>query len=712
MPVPPRPVAPERRGSGEIVFTLLALAVTAVAAAFFVDHLGGVLVGAAMGPRAGFLSTAAFALAAALLIYGNFVYLVTRHGALRRAAQHRPDSAAAIARCFAGDAPSLAVLVPSYKENVGVVRRTLLSAALQDYPHKQVVLLLDDPPQPADADGAAQLAAMRALPGELQALMDGIAREFAREEREWQQRRPTADYAGELGRLASLHRRAAAWLERRAGEHVGGNHEERFFVDTILLRPAEEHRARAAQLRRLALQPAVDLALVDGEYRRLAGLFRAEFAVFERKRFINLSHEPNKAMNLNSYLGVMGGRFAEKRGVGGRYLVPAGPDHAGRFFPDAEFVITLDADSVILRDYAARLVDLMRRPGNERMAVAQTPYSAYPGARSALERVAGATTDIQYFVHQGFTAHNATYWVGANALLRKAALEDIATTATERGHKVRRFIHDRTVIEDTESSVDLLLRGWSLYNYPERLAYSATPPDFGSLIIQRRRWANGGLLILPKLLRYLVQRRGVAQRLAHAFVGIHYLVSPAAVTTAVLTLLFVPVEAVVASPWLPLAALPYFIAYGRDLMRAGYRCGDLVGVYALNMLLVPVNFAGVARSLIQALTGRKSPFGRTPKVDDHTATPPAFLAAITGLFLACVAMAMADVLGERPLHGLFAGLNAALLGFGFLRYIGLHQALADLAQLGRAPQQPALPADARPVSPTDVEPVSVPMERQ
>ena len=48
--------------------------------------------------------------------------------------------------------------------------------------------------------------------------------------------------------------------------------------------------------------------------------------------------------------------------------------------------------------------------------------------------------------------------------------------------------------------------GVKLFNYPERLAYSATPPDFGSLLIQRRRWANGGVIIVPKLMRYLTAR--------------------------------------------------------------------------------------------------------------------------------------------------------------------------------------------------------------
>src|SRR5262249_13930593 len=148
--------------------------------------------------------------------------------------------------------------------------------------------------------------------------------------------------------------------------------------------------------------------------------------------------------------------------------------------------------------YALRLVHEMRRPGRERVAVAQTPYTAVPGAPGPLERIAGATTDVQYVIHQGFTRHGATFWVGANAVLRRSAIADLRSTRHERGFEVPCFIQDRTPIEDTESTVDLMARGWALYNHPERLAYSATPADFGALLIQRRRWANGGLIILPK----------------------------------------------------------------------------------------------------------------------------------------------------------------------------------------------------------------------
>ena len=69
--------------------------------------------------------------------------------------------------------------------------------------------------------------------------------------------------------------------------------------------------------------------------------------------------------------------------------------------------------------HAARLIHQLDQPENQRVAVIQTPYSAIPGAPGVLERIAGATTDIQYIIHQGFTSYRATFWVGANALLRK-----------------------------------------------------------------------------------------------------------------------------------------------------------------------------------------------------------------------------------------------------------------------------------------------------
>ena len=76
-----------------------------------------------------------------------------------------------------------------------------------------------------------------------------------------------------------------------------------------------------------------------------------------------------------------------------------------------------------------------------------------------------------------------------------------------------------------------------MYNHPERLAYSATPPDFGSLVIQRARWANGGLIIFPKLLSFLCRAPKQPQTIVQALLQTHYLTSLAFAPLSVLLLL-------------------------------------------------------------------------------------------------------------------------------------------------------------------------------
>ena len=221
-------------------------------------------------------------------------------------------------------------------------------------------------------------------------------------------------------------------------------------------------------------------------------------------------------MNINAYISLMGGTFREVQQSGLNFIEPCPQENADFDIPDTKYLITLDADSLIMPDYALRLTHEMEKKGHERLAVIQTPYSAVGGTDNMIEHIAGATTDIQLLIHQGFTWADATFWVGANALIRKEALEDIKAMEEERGYQVARYIHDRTVIEDTESSIDMVDKNWDLYNYPARLAYSATPPDYGSLLIQRRRWANGGLIIMPKLLRH-VARKLSFRKLAECF---------------------------------------------------------------------------------------------------------------------------------------------------------------------------------------------------
>ena len=617
------------------------------------------------------------------LLYGSFVYHLSRLGHLKRTQMHQPKKLETLESIYEKQAPSLAVLVPSYKEDPQVITKTLLSVALLNYPSKQVVLLIDNPPVPDNASDRELLNKTHELPQKIQAMLEIPACHFRTAFNAFvhRQRNHRININTELTMLARLYADAADWLECFAEDYVIANHEDEWFVKEILLAPAQQHLKKARDFEKLAKNDREKTSEqhLYREYCRLSRLFQVKITSFERKRYVNLSHEPNKAMNINSYLGLMGNNVLEESSNDGMCLVSAEKDGTGLYIPDADFIITLDADSVLLPDYALTLVDVMQQPGNERLAVAQTPYSAFPGAPSQIERIAGATTDIQYLVHQGFTYFNATFWVGANALLRKVALEDIVTVEYERGYEVRKFIQDRTVIEDTESSVDLADRDWQLYNYPMRMAYSATPPDFGSLLIQRRRWANGGLIILPKFLRHITGRSDIPSRIMRGLLGGHYLTSLAGANLGIMLLLLWPFEEAMRTQWLPLAVIPYFIIYARDLVQTGYRVSDVFRVSALSLLLVPVNLGGVFKSLQQILTGRRTPFGRTPKITDRTVVPLVYLAAVYGFTAYCMISFIMDIQAARWMHATFSVVNGGILAYAIYQFIGLRESLQDMS---------------------------------
>ncbi|HET9886418.1 MAG TPA: glycosyltransferase family 2 protein, partial [bacterium] len=599
--------------SAEIAYTSAGLMVTFAASILLAMEINAIVRGGSSDLGL-MLEQFVFGLIAAGLIYGNLVYLFTRIGYLRRLQRHRAAPTPNLSAYLNGSAPRVCILIPSFREEIRVMRQAVLSAALQRYPRKRVVLLLDDPPQARTPRDREALEAARALSGEIQQHLNGCADRIA-----WYagaMRRRTAartDLVFERSELGRVYALVAAWLKTEAKQHPQVDHVDRLFTSVTYEQLSAFYLRHAAEIHS---GKKLDFAEIEQAYRSFEAVFRVEVACFERKTFANLSHEPNKAMNLNSYIALIGGAYARRVDENGARLEKTRPDAADFFVPQADYLITLDADSILDPDYALRLVQVMEESGNERLGVIQTPYSAIPGAPGLLERTAGATTDIQYNIHQGFVAHDGTYWVGANALLRMQALLDIGRSEIRDGIEIKYYISDHTVIEDTESSVDLIAKGWRLYNFPERLSFSATPPDFGALLVQRRRWSNGGLIILPKLLRHLFARPNPFGKIREGFFRIHYLLSPTLVNFGVLILLIHPFERNLRSPWLPLTALPYFFFYWRDMLQIGYQPLDLFRVYAMNLMLIPVNLSGILLSMRQIVTGRRVAFQRTPKTSN------------------------------------------------------------------------------------------------
>ena len=630
--------------------------------------------------------TIVYVIVMALLTFSALMYLLARQGALYRSREHVRVPRAEIDAFMANSRPSLTVLVPSYCEDPGVVRSTLLSAALQEYPETRLVLLLDDPPSPTDADAIESLAGCRALPAEITALLQGPYDRFTSSlaAHEAAALRGVAASSDSVRALALDFAWAAAWLREQADTYPRISHSEDFFADEVLGGLASDFevtsRALFTALDHNAMMPTERLSQLC---RRLVWTFEADISSFERKTYAHLPHDSNKAMNLNAYIGLMGRTLRKLDTRIGLVLRDTeDPTAPGAIvIPDSDYVLTLDADSVLLREYCLRLVHQLELPGNERIAVIQTPYSAFRGAESRLERIAGATTDIQHQVHQGLTHFGATFWVGANAVIRKVALNDIVEVSYVGGQEVRRYVQDRTVIEDTESSIDLIAHNWRLVNYPERLSYSATPPDFGSLVVQRARWANGGLLIAPKFRRHVKQTRRDGRRVSKAEIGLrlNYMASISWASLGLGLLLVYPFDSHLLSPIVVLAALPYFATMSSDFHRMGYKRTDVFRVYAFNLILLPVNLAGTLKSLQQAAAKSKIAFARTPKVANRTATPALYvLAAYLIAFFSFYTLAN-DITSHNWSNAVFAGFNCALTTYAIIAFIGLRNSIVDIA---------------------------------
>lgn len=637
---------------------------------------------------------AAFALVMLFVAYGNYVYQICLAGYYKRMRAFSPAPRHELEAIYDLPAPpTLAVIIPSYKEEYMVNWQTMMSAAFAEYPAKSVVLLIDDPRNPRTLEDITKLDKNRELPATLQALFDAPRARYEAERAAFNARiREGKLHAGlELGRLAYFYDEVAAWAEGIAALMAEGrptqqlNHVERFFTDAVALSAAQGHRARAEELRaEIRRGSKVNLAELGRHYTRLVALFDVRFSSFERKKYANLSHEANKAMNLNSYIALVGRSWKEEQTPAGLMLRQCGAEEATFTIPHADYINTIDADSMMLPDYAIKLVQLMEKPGNERLAVVQSTVSSYPGAPGAVEHTAGAGIDVQFKSHQGYTHWDATFWVGANAMLRRTALEEIRETHIHNGHPVSVYIQDRTVIEDTESTIDLVEKGWKLHNYPERLTFSANPPDFGSLLIQRRRWSNGGMIILPKLLSYARRTRkmtslrnaGLAREM---FMRFHYLASTTTGCLAALVLMLYPFDDHVPTDLVPLTVLPLLALFTWDLTKTGYRASDMLRICALNLMLMPVAMGGVAKQFQQMVTGVKIPFGRTPKVAGRTAAPAFYCLMEVAMFFGFAGMFVHAVSIGCWQSAIFGIINTMFMGYALVKLIGLRALAEDIS---------------------------------
>ena len=296
-PRPPLPIQEKPASTAATWLGGLAIAVTALAwAVYLVQSVVSRVIDNGINDSHFVLQTVMYVVIMTLLIFSAFMYLLARQGALYRSRNHVRVPRAEIDAFMADSRSSMTVLVPSYAEEPSVVRSTLLSAALQEYPGMNIVLLLDDPPVPSDLEGAASLDGCRALPGEIGELLSAPYLRFAASLREYEAAAKKSREASpdQVRALALDYVWGAAWLREQAAAYPRASHADDFLAEEVFGGLAGDFEITARALfRSLDERAPLPSARLSQLGRRLVWTFDATLSSFERKTYAHLPHDAN-----------------------------------------------------------------------------------------------------------------------------------------------------------------------------------------------------------------------------------------------------------------------------------------------------------------------------------------------------------------------------------------------------------------------------------
>ena len=178
-----------------------------------------------------------------------------------------------------------------------------------------------------------------------------------------------------------------------------------------------------------------------------------------------------------------------------------------------DLVFALDADHVPLPDALDALVGYFDDP---EVALVQTPHDFYNHDSIQHYEVGRHEQSVFYSVIcPGKDRHNAAFWCGSGAVIRRQALLDAGGVAVQ------------TIAEDFHTTIKLHRAGWKSRYHDEVLIQGLAPHDLAAYLLQRDRWARGNLAVFTTSESPLRARElSAAQRLSYFASLSSYLAGP------------------------------------------------------------------------------------------------------------------------------------------------------------------------------------------
>lgn len=367
-----------------------------------------------------------------------------------------------------------------------------------------------------------------------------------------------------------------------------------------------------------------------------------------------------------------------------RHGYKAGALAAGLDSATGDYILILDADFV---PPPGLLEDLLPTMADPRVGMVQARWDHLNEDESWLTRAQALLLDGHFLVEQRgrYRGRRLFKFNGTAGLWRRRALDDAGGW------------HHDTLTEDLDISYRSQMAGWRFVLRDEVGVPAELPRSPAALLVQQRRWAQGGVQAARKLLPSVL---GSSLRPVVKFEGVVHLCGQFAYPlTFALALLVVPAAfarrqlGMDALWWLDLAlfagAAGPFIAYyltaarrrGRAWGRATWRAtGALVLGAGLSALLT--------RSVFRGFRPVRDPFERTPKTGEASRSGDEPLArAVRGGAVGIGAGAYMVVSGLVALGaGFWASLPfVALFAAGFLS-LGIEGPAARRARRDEAPE--------------------------
>jgi cellulose synthase (UDP-forming) len=148
---------------------------------------------------------------------------------------------------------------------------------------------------------------------------------------------------------------------------------------------------------------------------------------------------------------------------------------------EGELVFVLDADHVPLPDALEAVVGYF---DDRDLALVQTPHDFYNHDSIQHYEIGRHEQSVFYSVIcPGKDRHNAAFWCGSGAMIRRAALLQIGGVAVQ------------TIAEDFHTTIKLHRAGWRSRYHDEVLIQGLAPHDLAAYLLQRDRWARGNLAV-------------------------------------------------------------------------------------------------------------------------------------------------------------------------------------------------------------------------